>query len=220
MTRFRRQRRLSAILLLAAVVIVIGQAWFLALGGPVHGTDDLDETESQALWLRLCRDEPGTPSSITGEHGNHFGGTLLTVAANFGDIHSGSIVAVTEESFGWPFRALKSRADFRGAAGNPIMSKAIAGAMLIGHEPAQLSGSFTLNIATNAIALPLRPVWLGFTANGMIAFLALSTFATLSRRARRSWRVKAGRCPDCGHPIGRSPLCAECGQPTPARPVS
>ncbi len=61
------------------------------------------------------------------------------------------------------------------------------------------------------VALPLRPLWLGFAVNtlfyaAVLWLLILGPFAL-----RRLIRRRRGLCPKCGYPMGESSVCTECG---------
>ena len=61
--------------------------------------------------------------------------------------------------------------------------------------------------------IPLCPIWPGFAINtlfyaGVLWMLCCGPFAL-----RRMIRRRRGRCPQCGYPIGQSPVCTECGAP-------
>ena len=59
--------------------------------------------------------------------------------------------------------------------------------------------------------LPLRPILLGSALNTLF-YAAMLWLALCGPFAlRRLIRVKRGRCPACGYPVGASPLCTECG---------
>jgi len=59
--------------------------------------------------------------------------------------------------------------------------------------------------------LALKPLWPGFAINtvfyaGVLWVLFCGPFAL-----RRMIRRRRGQCPQCGYPIGQSPVCTECG---------
>ena len=62
-----------------------------------------------------------------------------------------------------------------------------------------------------ARAMPLEPIFPGFAINtlfytGVLWVLFCGPFAL-----RRMIRRQRGRCAQCAYPIGRSPVCTECG---------
>jgi len=62
-----------------------------------------------------------------------------------------------------------------------------------------------------AIALPCLPIWPGFAINTIFyAMILWGLFATPGM-IRRRWRVRRGKCPACGYPVGTSAVCTECG---------
>ncbi len=66
--------------------------------------------------------------------------------------------------------------------------------------------------------LPLRPVWPGFALNPFFYATILWLLVRGPVVLRRVVRRRSGRCPDCGYPVGVSPVCTECGQPLPRLP--
>ncbi len=65
--------------------------------------------------------------------------------------------------------------------------------------------------------LPLDPIPLGFALN-MLFYFAVFLAAMMSlSAARRAWRRRRGRCPDCNYDLSSSPgRCPECGRSIPA----
>ena len=67
--------------------------------------------------------------------------------------------------------------------------------------------------------IPLRPIWPGFALNTLF-YAALFWLLLCGPFAlRRLIRVKRGRCPACGYPVGTSPVCTECGRDVKPRPA-
>jgi hypothetical protein len=62
-------------------------------------------------------------------------------------------------------------------------------------------------------ALPLRPMWLGLSANTMLFALLWALVILLTMAARRARRLKRGLCPRCAYDLrGQRELhCPECG---------
>ena len=51
-----------------------------------------------------------------------------------------------------------------------------------------------------------------FVLNSVFYAVLLWALVSLPIVARRFWRLRAGRCPTCGYPIGESAVCTECGE--------
>lgn len=59
--------------------------------------------------------------------------------------------------------------------------------------------------------LPIRPIWPGFLINTLFYAALLWLLFCGPGKVRRFVRIRRGRCPKCGYPIGQSPMCTECG---------
>src|SRR5262245_59506918 len=60
--------------------------------------------------------------------------------------------------------------------------------------------------------IPLHPVWPGFAFNTLFYAAFLWLLFAIPFAVRRRRQAKRGLCPDCGYPIGTSPMCTECGK--------
>ena len=67
------------------------------------------------------------------------------------------------------------------------------------------------------VALPLRPLWLGFAVNTLFYAPTLWLLACGLLAMRRLVRVKRSLCPACGYPRAESAVCSECGKALPVR---
>lgn len=67
------------------------------------------------------------------------------------------------------------------------------------------------------VALPLRPLWLGFAVNTLFYAPTLWLLACGLLAMRRLVRVKRSLCPACGYPRAESAVCSECGKALPKR---
>ena len=70
------------------------------------------------------------------------------------------------------------------------------------------------------VALPLRPLWLGFAVNTLFYAAVLWLLGYSVFVMRRFIRVKRGLCPACSYPRGASDVCSECGKAIPSRKVT
>ncbi len=61
------------------------------------------------------------------------------------------------------------------------------------------------------VALPLRPRWPGFVVNTIAYAAVTAVIVWLLQTVRRRWRMRQGRCPTCGFPVGATTTCSECG---------
>ena len=61
------------------------------------------------------------------------------------------------------------------------------------------------------ILLPLRPLWPGFAINTLFYAGVLWVLFCGPFSLRRMIRRRRGQCPACAYPIGKSPVCTECG---------
>ena len=70
--------------------------------------------------------------------------------------------------------------------------------------------------------LPLRPIWPGFAANTLIYAALMWLLLAVPFRLRKLRRKRQGRCIKCGYDLrghssdSQSPVCPECGRPTPS----
>ena len=68
--------------------------------------------------------------------------------------------------------------------------------------------------------MPYHVLWLGLTVNTVFFAAVLWLLCSCPRRLRRIVRIRHGRCPCCGYPVGASPVCSECGVKVSSRPVA
>jgi hypothetical protein len=61
------------------------------------------------------------------------------------------------------------------------------------------------------VALPFRLRWPGFLTNTLFYSLLLGLIAWSWVSLRKLVRIRRGRCPACGYPMGVSDTCSECG---------
>ena len=90
---------------------------------------------------------------------------------------------------GWPFHSLTSEVPTHGGY---VVITAIA----FGDE-----------------VLPMWPLWFGFVIDTLIYATVFWFLLRGPLVLRRLLRVRRHRCPDCGYPLGASPMCTECGRP-------
>jgi hypothetical protein len=150
----------------------------------------LSNEERHACWLRFNADPPGFFTLPSDDE--------LGMMSPLG-------VLITE-SAGFPFRAL----EYRAAAHETQVGRHVS-RLTWGIDVLPPSKSRFIHDG-KPIALPLRPIPVGFLADTMIFaalwWLMLITPGILRRRCRR----KCGRCIRCGYDLAASPTrCPECG---------
>jgi hypothetical protein len=59
-------------------------------------------------------------------------------------------------------------------------------------------------------------IWPGFAINTVFYAAILWLLFAAPGFVRRRIRIKRGRCPACGYPIGSSDVCTECGAVLPS----
>ena len=65
-------------------------------------------------------------------------------------------------------------------------------------------------------ALPLRPVWPNFILRSALCAVLLGLLTLGLVPFRRAVRIRRWRCPACGHPVGTTSHCSECGRRLPS----
>ena len=68
------------------------------------------------------------------------------------------------------------------------------------------------------IALPTKPIWPGLIVNSSLYATLLWLLSGGTRRARKGWRIRHGRCPRCNYDLRgvNHERCPECGTPAAA----
>ena len=74
--------------------------------------------------------------------------------------------------------------------------------------PVQYSG-----MKLGILRLPSRLLWAGLIVNAVLFAAATLVVWTLPQLILRAVRRRRGQCPQCGYPVGVSPVCTECGTP-------
>jgi hypothetical protein len=114
-------------------------------------------------------------------------------------------------AFGWPALSMcaayrQQHPDGEAEASGPIVVQGRSGIPLA--ESSQ--------ITQPPRALPLRPIWPGFIADSVLYAVILGVLWFGPHAIRRSVRIRRRRCPACGHPVGTTSRCAECGSRLPS----
>lgn len=102
---------------------------------------------------------------------------------------------VTQFTAGWPWRASTGR----------MMNQP-------GVSPVRMDSLVELNVRSNFVRIPLRPIWVGLLANTFFyGATVLALVAGLRWMRTRRRRVR-GRCVACGYELGEGVgVCPECG---------
>lgn len=238
--RWKRTVAIALLLLFGGAVVNMAVAWTCAVYGTMDrsGMIYIPNQGERAVWRDPAPSEvTGEPALVVRSHSWGFAGmhmvgdrppdsTLETRGDEEGivaDIQFSSHVqrpdvldAVLVVNAGWPMRALEGR---RWHLSVPVgwHFSETGFAMQQQGERATSVSEFELPVNVNTAGagesrmLPLLPLWWGFTINtllyGMILWLLfLGPFA-----ARRMLRRRRGLCARCAYPIGKSPVCTECG---------
>ena len=198
-------RRVALLILLLAVgaVLNLGVAWLLAwpryTGNPVG----LTARDAKAI---IEREFPAVPdlqmASTAGvSYEDPWRQTVLCITPQGGDVRSNVVIQTTRA--GWPVAAFEGTLRFDGRV------ETLEDTLRIGGPGA---GAARL--------LPYRPLPLG-VAVGTVAWAGVALLVALAIRAawrfvfRRQLRARRGLCAACGYPVGRSPVCTECGAEVP-----
>ncbi len=126
---------------------------------------------------------------------------------------NGGGVALHERAFGLP---TKSLAYYELASSRrcwPWLRTRGALANELRYAIGRPGGSFTsIRLSSSRrYPLPLRPIWLSFAINTLFYAAVLWLLIGGPFALRRFIRVRCGRCPKCGYPVGDSAVCSECG---------
>lgn len=198
----------------AAATILI--AWMFAVIGQV-GRFELrqvpgwpDEGSASLQWpVSVPRDWPACHSTITAE------GRGVAWASSAGRQRIGidNDYHVTVVRFGWPMLAMRWVNGYREPETETNV-ETIGGRWITLPDRIE-EWSSSLNRTNGFPArrkLPLDPVWAGFLFDA--AFFGGGLWLALRGRGalRRSIRRRRRQCLDCGYPIGKSPICTECGR--------
>ncbi len=106
----------------------------------------------------------------------------------------------------------------RWRAGWPL--RTVVGVKVEGMTGGRLISTHTLWLSDDFI-LPYGPIWHAFIPNAVLYATLLWLLTRGPFALRRLIRMKRGLCVKCGYPMGKSPVCTECGKTllTAARPA-
>lgn len=194
-------RRLAIILvlLLIGAALNLGVAWALAAQPYTGRGTGMVAADARA---RIDAAFPGAPNLLASfTVGSEFESpgrrTVLCLAPQDGTPRTN--VMLQETTAGWPLPAVEGRLHFDG-------------------RRETLHHAFRLQTSGGGPErlIPLRPQHWGFAVNtivwGLVAWLAaLVVRRGVGHLLRRRHRIRRGLCPRCGYPVGRSPVCTECG---------
>ncbi len=229
----KRRLLIVAVFLLAGAVVNVAVAWRFAVWVAPFGPSPLISggtwLDSAHLWMTHIDPGPGYAqvTSIVDliEESRRQSGRAIRWAGPAADaIPQWSSLEKPrptpgvhfESAFGWPWLALT----YEGAVKRPSSARRgaqeIYGGIVLS-QPALGAPDRPLRV------LPLRPLWRGALANTvfysaglwLVWYLKILRPFTLLRRLR----IKRGRCPACGYPMGESAVCSECGKALPGRMV-
>ena len=72
---------------------------------------------------------------------------------------------------------------------------------------------------STVLCLPVQPVLPGFAGNTLVFAALAAVVSRIPRWLIRRFRRRCGLCLDCGHPVGATPVCTECGARVRASPI-
>jgi len=197
------------LLLIAGAALNVAVAWAAFLskpgdGGMTHREPNRDDKE---FFFRGHRpDARFVPSEAV----EHYGPTERGLIVKYTSVNgSGAIPRASKSSVGWPLVALGHEQWVEMVGIDP---KTGSGIWKTVGERGQWKGVSLRGFDF----LPVLPVWPGFAINALFyaAVLWMMLFGPFV--LRRRLRCRRGLCPTCAYPIGRSPLCTECGAPIPS----
>ena len=224
-TRRRRAPRSTVtIAIFAAIGLILSllTAAIAALWIPIRGpTHSLFATAPEAppllSSLGPLPEHWSEPHSLSVRR--HGGLTMLGASGTLRpDVSMSGAFLATRIEAGFPARCLVARRLWDSEAGDLSGGAWRAGAVLPArwrpwkHDPRRYNG-----------ILPIRPLGAGMAVNTVAWGGALWLAFRGSRLARRAWRLRRGRCPNCGYPkpLGPAPgpaRCPECGAEWPPPP--
>lgn len=209
----------------------VGAVWVCAVWTPSRRSTYYDRAETPiddtSIWSVTCKASPGnfriSSSVIEREFGSPRASAVESVLPRWSRLAAPepSDEALRSErfehAFGWPWVALAYEGTRVTAQNGRSVREEVTWGIVL-YRPTFGAGDRPFR------ALPLRPTWSGFLANTvfyaasmwLLWFLKVLRPFTLIRR----WRIKRGRCPSCGYPMGASGICTECGTALPSRDAS
>ncbi len=126
----------------------------------------------------------------------------------------GTVVLRFVESRGWPALGMRSEWQTKGRAGSSVSVsprvQVIRGYLVSSDRSKPWD-------VENPRVIPLRPIWLEFTANTLFYASLLWLLIPGPFALRRFLRLKRGLCLKCAYPAGESSVCTECGGALPKR---
>ncbi len=182
------------------VAVNVGIAWGCVLS--VTGTQQggTSATDAQERWWRAEAPpamRAAVPTRASLWTGFGYEGLLLLA----GDPPDGGVA--TRVRGGWPMPAVESVRWLSSSAGID-----------------RTHGFLRLPIGRRVgrAGVPIRPLPAGFALNTLLYGLLIWGPLSGPAASRRFVRLRRGRCPHCGYPMGRTPVCSECGRRLPDRP--
>lgn len=208
--------------LAVGLVITVAVAWgFAAAGGWDEPGPQFRGPEAAAKgWPVVVPSDWDSPDLW--QEGRRRGHRVLLVTGANVDLAHGlnSILwgrdqAILIEDAGWPLHALRSTR-FEMYEGSPRNG---SGTAFVSVRVGIVRSRFVAGAQGDFIEyFPVDPLWAGFIVNCLfytaVVWAALSGPLLIKRWLRR----RRGLCPACGYPVGASPVCTECGLPSPLQP--
>lgn len=228
--RMSRHWRTIALFLVLGVIVNVSLAWAFAAVGSIDpsrtaeivmyddGPRQVRGTEPVSLeWPMTVAKRWPMPAERIAMRGR---GTSWDRAVGFRQTGATRVeFTLAIARFGWPFRSMqwKNSTIFDGQQYQP---PPIGKASIMLPVWLETFSSVRTHGLPARRQLPIEPIWLGFAINSLL--FAASLWAILRGWGvlRRFVRDKRGQCPNCGYPVGTSPVCTECGQPVASRSVA
>ncbi len=125
-----------------------------------------------------------------------------------------NIVDGPQVAVGWPMFAFRASREMRfpnrWPGSNQYSARRIIQPEWYGAlDLSAISGS---SASRSPVVLPYQPLPVGLATNTLLLGGITASVYYGFGFARRTLRVRAGRCPACGYPRGTSPVCTECGE--------
>ena len=150
------------------------------------------------------------------------GSVQRDLLSRFREPPTGKLIWIESEAVpGWARnpRQISRSGQIQIACGWPLASFRCEAALSRTFQTTELFGGWQLSDAFNWLGpgriLPHRLIAFGFAVNTLFYAAVLWLLLCGPFALRRFIRVRRGRCPACGYPIGDASVCSECGKPLP-----
>lgn len=199
----RRWWLVGVVLMACGAIATTAVCWWIADDFRLVARWSITLDEDGEWLFQQPSEWPATPIASGWKHS-----TVTTMGNAIGSaLIQGEEVSVlqAEVQYGWPLRAMTVREQVKDPYGNATqveMTWMDVGVDAYGEH-------------SGRSPMPLKPLWLGFVINSVLAAsmfaVVLWTFGPIRKRFVQDVRIHRGLCGGCGYEIGDLVVCPECG---------